>query len=131
MPMVMGALKRLELIQTKPEIREKLWSIVRKIQKGLKENGFDLGNTESPVTPVFLKGGIAEASNIIMDLRENYGVFCSGVAYPVVPKGVIMLRIVPTAIHTLQDVEYTISTFSEIQKKLEGGKYPKTLHANI
>lgn len=123
MPMVMGALKRLELIQTKPEIREKLWNIVRKIQKGLKENGFDLGNTESPVTPVFLKGNVAEGTNVVMDLRETYGIFCSIVVYPVVPKDVIMLRVIPTAAHTEEDVDYTIKCFKEMKAKLEAGKY--------
>jgi glycine C-acetyltransferase len=123
MPMVHGALKRLELLQTRPELREKLWNIVRKLQKGLKENGFDLGNTESPVTPVFLKGTLAEATNVVIDLRETYGIFCSMVVYPVVPKDVIMLRIIPTAVHTEEDVEYTIKCFKEMKVKLEAGKY--------
>jgi len=123
MPMVMGALKRLELLKTKPELREKLWSIVRKIQKGLKENGFDLGNTNSPVTPVFLKGSVAEATNVVIDLRETYNIFCSMVVYPVVPKDVIMLRVIPTAAHTDEDVEYTIKCFKEMKAKLEAGKY--------
>lgn len=123
MPMVVGSLKRLELIKTKPELRNKLWEIVNALQSGLKSKGFDLGNSNSPVTPVFMKGSVPEATNVIMDLRENYGVFCSIVVYPVVPKGVIMLRIIPTAAHSLEDVEYTIKVFSEIKEKLAAGKY--------
>jgi glycine C-acetyltransferase len=123
MPMVIGALKRLELLKTQPELREKLWKIVRALQSGLKEKGFNLGNTESPVTPVFFTGSVAEASNIVIDLRENYRIFCSIVLYPVVPKDVIMLRIIPTAVHTIEDVEYTIKAFGEVQGKLKSGKY--------
>ena len=123
MPMVIGALKRLELLKTQPELIEKLWKIVRALQSGLKEKGFNLGNTESPVTPVFFTGSVAEASNIVIDLRENYRIFCSIVLYPVVPKDVIMLRIIPTAVHTIEDVEYTIKAFGEVYKKLKAGKY--------
>jgi len=123
MPMVIGLKKRLELIKTQPELRAKLWEIVHALQKGLKEKGFNLGKTESPVTPIFLTGTTAEASNVIMDLRENYGIFCSMVVYPVVPKDVIMFRIIPTSIHTLEDVEFTINAFSEAKEKLEGKKY--------
>jgi len=123
MPMVIGALKRLELLKTQPELKEKLWKIVRALQSGLKEKGFNLGNTESPVTPVFFTGSVAEASNIVIDLRENYRIFCSIVLYPVVPKDVIMLRIIPTAVHTIEDVEYTIKAFGEVQGKLKAGKY--------
>jgi glycine C-acetyltransferase len=123
MPMVMGALKRLELLQTSSELRENLWKIVRRLQKGLKEAGFDLGHTESPVTPVFLKGNVAEATNIVIDLRETYGIFCSMVVYPVVPKDTVMLRIIPTAAHTEEDVDYTIKCFKEMKVKLEAGKY--------
>jgi glycine C-acetyltransferase len=123
MPMVMGALKRLELIKTRHELRENLWKIVRRLQKGLKENGFDLGHTESPVTPVFLKGNVAEGTNVVIDLRETYGIFCSIVVYPAVPKDVIMLRIIPTAAHTEEDVDYTIKCFKEMKAKLEAGKY--------
>jgi glycine C-acetyltransferase len=123
MPMVMGALKRLELLRNQPEHREKLWKIVHKLQSGLKENGFNLGNTQSPVTPVFLEGDVAEATNVVIDLRETYGIFCSMVIYPVVPKGVIMLRVIPTAAHTLEDVDYTIKCFKEMQTKLSAGKY--------
>ncbi len=123
MPMVAGALKRLELLKTQPELREKLWKIVRALQNGLKDKGFNLGNTESPVTPVFFTGTVAEASNIVIDLRENYRIFCSIVLYPVVPKDVIMLRIIPTAVHTIEDVEYTIKAFGEVYGKLKAGKY--------
>lgn len=123
MPMVIGALKRLEIIRNSSEQRDKLWAIVKKLQAGLRENGFNIGNTESPVTPVFLKGNVAEATNIVIDLRETYKVFCSMVLYPVVPKDVIMLRIIPTAVHTLEDVDYTIKCFKEMKLKLEAGKY--------
>ncbi len=123
MPIVIGSLKRLELIKTKPELRANLWKIVNALQTGLRSRGFNLGNSESPVTPVFLNGTVPEATNIVFDLRENYKIFCSIVAYPVVPKGVIMLRIIPTADHSLEDVEYTLKAFSEIREKLEAGKY--------
>jgi glycine C-acetyltransferase len=123
MPMVVGSLKRLELIKTQPELRNNLWKIVKALQEGLKAKGFDLGNSNSPVTPVFMKGSVPEATNVIMDLRENYGIFCSIVVYPVVPKDVIMLRIIPTAAHSLEDVEYTIKVFSEVKEKLAAGKY--------
>ncbi len=123
MPMVIGALKRLEMLKSKKELREKMWKIVKALQSGLKEAGFDIGVTESPVTPVFFSGGVSEAANITMDLRENYNIFCSIVVYPVVPKDVIMLRLIPTTIHTLEDVDYTIKAFSEILKKLKAGAY--------
>ena len=123
MPMVEGALKRLELLRNCPELREKLWTIVEALQNGLKERGFDIGKTNSPVTPVFMKGSVPEATNVILDLRENYSIFCSIVVYPVVPKGVILFRLIPTADHTLQDVEYTLNAFSEVKEKLAAGKY--------
>ncbi len=123
MPMVAGALKRLELLRTRPELKENLWIIVRALQNGLREKGFDLGKTASPVTPVILNGGVSEGTQIVADLRENYGIFCSIVIYPVVPKGVIMLRLIPTAVHTLEDVRYTIEAFSEVREKLDAGKY--------
>lgn len=123
MPMVIGAMKRLELLRTKPELKQQLWTIVKALQSGLKAKGFNLGNTESPVTPVFLNGTTPEASNLVFDLRENYGVFCSIVVYPVVPKDVIMLRLIPTALHTLEDVEYTIHAFSSILGKLRNHEY--------
>jgi glycine C-acetyltransferase len=123
MPIVIGSLKRLELIKTKPELRANLWKIVNALQSGLKSRGFNLGNSNSPVTPVYLNGTVPEATNIVFDLRENYKIFCSIVAYPVVPKGVIMLRIIPTAVHSLEDVEYTLNAFSEVRDKLVAGKY--------
>ena len=123
MPMVIGALKRLELLKTKPELRENLWTIVNALQKGLKEAGFNLGSTESPVTPVYLSGSVPEGTNITMDLRENYNIFCSLVAYPVIPKGELLIRLIPTAMHTLEDVNYTIKAFKEVHEKLENGDY--------
>ncbi len=127
MAMTIGAIKRLEMIKTHPELKERLWVIVNALQKGLREAGLDLGKTQSPVTPVFLKGGIPEATQVTFDLRENYGVFCSIVVYPVVPKDVIMLRIIPTAVHTLEDVAYTVNCFKEVKEKLEKGLYPKNI----
>jgi len=123
LPMVVGSLKRLDMIRTHPELREKLWTIVKALQSGLREKGFDIGKTQSPVTPVFLKGGVIEATQVITDLRENFGIFCSGVIYPVVPKGVLMLRLIPTASHTLEDVSVTIDAFAEVRRKLDDGKY--------
>jgi len=123
MPMVIGALKRLDILRNDPTQREKLWAIVNKLQSGLRENGFNIGNTQSPVTPVFIKGNVAEATNIVIDLRETYKIFCSMVLYPVVPKDVIMLRVIPTAAHTPEDVDYTIKCFKEMHMKLEAGKY--------
>jgi len=123
MPMVIGALKRLELLQTKTELKDNLWIIVNAIQKGLKDAGFDLGKTESPVTPVFFKGNAAQGTNFLKDLRNNYGIFTSIVVYPVVPKGTVMLRIIPTASHTLEQVERTIKAFTEVSTKLKAGDY--------
>ena len=123
MPLVKGALKRLELLRSKPELREKMWTIAKALQNGLKERGFNLGSSNTQVTPVFLKGGVLEAVNITFDLRENYNIFCSIVAYPVVPKDVIMLRLIPTAMHSLEDVEYTLKCFSEVYDKLQAGAY--------
>ena len=131
MPLVIGALKRLELVRTQPELRENLWNVVHNLQKGLREQGFDLGHTQSPVTPVYLNGTIPEATELTMDLRENYSIFCSIVVYPVVPKGVIMLRIIPTAVHTLEDVDYTIKAFAEIKEKLAADKYKADKIASI
>jgi len=121
--MTIGALKRLEILRTEPQHKEKLWTIVHALQYGLKEQGFNIGNTESPVTPVYFEGGVGEATQITYDLRENYNIFCSIVIYPVVPKGVLMLRIIPTAVHTLEDVDYTIKAFAEVKQKLNAGKY--------
>ncbi|WP_088654848.1 aminotransferase class I/II-fold pyridoxal phosphate-dependent enzyme [Geofilum rhodophaeum] len=131
MPMVVGALKRLELLKNQPELRENLWTVVNALQKGLREQGFNLGVTESPVTPVFLDGTVPEATELTMDLRENYNIFCSIVVYPVIPKGQIMLRIIPTAVHTLEDVDYTIKAFAEIKEKLEAGKYKSDKIASL
>ena len=121
--MVIGALKRLEMLKTMPELRENLWTVVNALQTGLKENGFDIGVTESPVTPVYMHGGIVEATNLILDLRENYNIFCSMVIYPVIPKGDILLRLIPTAMHTVEDVEETIAAFKECNEKLKAGEY--------
>lgn len=123
MPMVIGSLKRLELIKKHPEYREKLWSIVNALQSGLRERGFDLGKTQSPVTPIYMSGDEYEAGNLIIDLRENQGVFCSIVAYPVIPKGQILFRLIPTAVHTMEDVEYTLNAFSSCRDKLASGAY--------
>jgi glycine C-acetyltransferase len=123
MPMVIGALKRLELLETQHGLREDLWKIVNTLQDGLRKKGFNLGNTESPVTPVFLSGSVPEGTNIAFDLRENYNIFCSLVGYPVVPKGILLIRLIPTAVHTVEDVDYTISAFAEVAKKLKAGKY--------
>jgi glycine C-acetyltransferase len=124
MAMTIGAIKRLEYIQNHPELKEKLWVIVRALQKGLREAGLDLGKTESPVTPVFMKSGIPQTTQMVYDLRENYGIFCSVVVYPVVPKDVVMLRLIPTAAHSLEDVEYTIKAFREIKSKVDNNVYP-------
>ena len=123
MPMVIGALKRLDLIRKHPEYQEKLWEITRALQGGLKKNGFDIGPTNSPVTPVYMKGGVTEATNLIVDLRENHNLFCSIVVYPVIPRGEIILRVIPTAAHTLEDVNYTIEAFKSVRDKLESGFY--------
>ena len=125
MPIVIGNLKRLDLLINNPEFKIKLWNIVNKLQSELKKNGFDIGTTESPVTPIILKGGVYESKNIIKDLRSNYGIFCSGVIYPVVPKGIVMLRIIPTASHTIEDVDLTISAFKEVKNQLDSGFYKK------
>lgn len=123
MPMVVGLLKRLELLKNNPELRARLWHIATTLQQGLRSRGFDLGITDSMVTPVFLKGELLEATALTMDLRENYGVFCSIVVYPVIPKGLIELRLIPTAMHTIEDVERTLVAFSAIAKRLESGYY--------
>ena len=125
MPLVIGNLKRLELIKSNPEFKNKLWEIVGAIQDGFKSNGFDIGTTQSPVTPIILKGDVYECTNLIKDLRSEYNIFCSGVIYPVVPKGIIMLRIIPTAAHTLDDVKQTIEAFKEVKLKLDDGIYQK------
>jgi glycine C-acetyltransferase len=123
MPLVIGGLKRLEMLRTMPELREKLWTIVHAIQEGFKERGFNIGTTESPVTPVVLRGDVMEGCNMVVDLRENYHIFCSMIVYPVIPKGMVILRIIPTAMHTLEDVEITLKAFEEVKEKLVGGIY--------
>ena len=123
MPLVVGALKRLELMRTKPELKDNLWKITNALQKGFREVGLNIGNTNSCVTPVILNGTVAEATNITFDLRENYGIFCSIVVYPVIPKGMIILRIIPTAVHTMEDVNYTVETFKKVQVRLKAGEY--------
>lgn len=123
MPLVVGNLKRLELLRNHPEYKEKLWSNARKLQAGLKERGFDIGNTDSVVTPVYMKGDVPEATAMVMDLRENYGVFASIVVYPVIPKGHIIYRLIPSAAHTDEDIEITLNAFSETKKKLDAGAY--------
>jgi glycine C-acetyltransferase len=127
MAMTLGAIKRLEFIQTHPEQKEKLWTIVHALQKGLRNAGLNLGKTESPVTPVFMKSGVPQATQMIYDLRENWGIFCSVVIYPVVPRDVVMLRLIPTAAHTIEDVEYTINAFTKIKAKVDNGEYPDKL----
>ncbi|MBN8663817.1 MAG: aminotransferase class I/II-fold pyridoxal phosphate-dependent enzyme [Chitinophagales bacterium] len=123
MPIVIGNLKRLEMLRNMPELRAKLWSNARKLQNGLKERGFDIGKTDSPVTPVYMKGGVEEATAMVMDLRENYGVFASIVVYPVIPKGHIIYRLIPSAAHTDEDIEITLKAFSETKEKLDAGAY--------
>ncbi len=123
MPIVIGALKRLDLIRKHPELRENLWKIVNALQTGLREKGFDLGKTNSPVSPVIMHGSVPEATAVVHDLRENYKIFCSVVVYPVIPKGMILLRLIPTAVHTLENVGETIKAFSEIREKLKAGTY--------
>ena len=123
MPIVVGARKRLQMLRDSSEHKDNLWKIATSLQSGLKSSGFNIGKTNSCVTPVFLQGGLGEATNLTVDLRENHGIFCSIVVYPVVPKDTIMLRLIPTAIHTQADVDYTIKIFSNIKDKLEAGEY--------
>ncbi|MRT94022.1 aminotransferase class I/II-fold pyridoxal phosphate-dependent enzyme [Ancylomarina sp. 16SWW S1-10-2] len=125
MPFVEGSIKRLELLRTKPELREQLFTITKALQKGLTEAGLEIGCTQSPVTPVYLSGNVAEGTQVTMDLRENYGIFCSIVVYPVIPKGQLLLRLIPTATHTLEDVKYTVDAFKKVAKKLNDGEYSK------
>ncbi len=121
--LVKGAIKRLEMIKTMPELKQNLWNNVNALQNGLKERGFDIGSTQSCVTPVYLKGSIPEAMVLVKDLRENFGIFCSIVVYPVIPKGLILLRLIPTASHTIDDVNETLNAFSKIREKLTSGVY--------
>ena len=123
MPIVIGNLKRLEMLRTMPELRKQLWDNALKLQAGLKELGFDIGNTDTMVTPVYMKGGVEEATSMTMDLRENYNVFASVVVYPVIPKGHIIFRLIPTAVHTDKDIQATLKAFAETKKKLDEGAY--------
>ena len=123
MPIVMGNLKRLDMLRTMPELKEKLWANALRLQAGLKERGFDIGATDTPVTPVYMKGGVEEATQMVMDLRENYGVFASIVVYPVIPKGHIIYRLIPSAAHTFEDIDQTLKAFSETKEKLDAGAY--------
>lgn len=125
MPIVEGCLKRLEIIRSEEgdRLRAKLWEVTRALQNGLRQRGFDIGVAEACVTPVFIHGTVPQATNILVDLRENYNIFCSVVVYPVVPKGIIMFRIIPTAAHSLEDVEYTLNAFAEVKEKLDKGVY--------
>lgn len=123
MPLVVGALKRLELLRSQPQLRENLWKVVNHLQAGLRSRGFDIGITQSPVTPVYLKGGTEEAAKLIMDLRENHRIFVSVVTYPVVERGELMLRIIPTAVHSLEDVEVTLNAFEAIRDNMQKGVY--------
>ena len=123
--LVVGAIKRLEMIQKDTRLKDKLWDNVNLLQKGLKDKGFDIGNTQSCVTPVYLKGSIPEAMVLVRDLRENHLIFCYIVVYPVIPKGLILLRLIPTASHTTEDINLTLKAFGEIRKKLEKGIYKK------
>lgn len=123
MPLVVGNLKRLELLRNHPELKDKLWSNALKLQKGLKEKGFDIGKTDSVVTPIYMKGGVEEATAMVMDLREHYHIFCSIVVYPVIPKGHIIYRLIPTAVHTDEDIQLTLKAFEETKHRLDAGNY--------
>lgn len=129
MPLVIGALKRLDMLRSMPELREHLWHIVNRLQGGLRAMGHDLGTTNSCVTPVYLKCSIDETGNLIKDLRENHGIFCSVVMFPMIPKGMILLRLIPTASHTDEDVDLTLAAFKDIKEKLEAGAYVQKLEA--
>lgn len=126
LPLVIGAIKRLELLRTRPELREKLWTIVNALKTGFRAKGFNIGTTTSPVIPVVLEGDETLAMAMVQDLREHFGIFCSIVVYPVIPRGMIILRVIPTAVHTLEDVERTITTFEEVQRRLTAGYYNKS-----
>jgi glycine C-acetyltransferase len=123
MPLVIGNLKRLELLRNHPELKERLWDVATKLQSGLRARGFDIGKTDSVVTPIYMKGGVEEATAMVMDLRENYNIFCSIVVYPVIPKGHIIYRLIPTAVHTDEDIRLTLEAFDATKRKLDAGEY--------
>ncbi len=125
MPLVIGAMKRLELLRTMPELKANLWKNVELLQKGLVDNGFNIGSTNACVTPVYMDGSIPEATMLVKDMRENYNIFCSLVVYPVIPKGMILLRLIPTAVHTEEEINITIDAFKEVAVKLKEGVYAK------
>jgi glycine C-acetyltransferase len=127
LPIVIGNLKRLELVRTQPQLKEKLWHNVNRLQNGLRERGFNIGTTNTPVTPVIMSGGLFDATQLIKDMRENYNIFCSVVVYPVIPKGLIILRLIPTAAHTDEDIDLTLDAFSALRKKLENKEYPQEM----
>jgi glycine C-acetyltransferase len=129
MPLVVGGLKRLEMMRTRPELKDNLWKIVHALQNGLRKVGINIGKTTSPVTPVVLSGNPQEASHVVYDIREKYGIFCSVVLYPVIPKGMIILRLIPTAVHSLEDVKYTVDAFADVAHKLKNGLYDKENYA--
>ena len=128
--LVYGIIKRIEMMKSKPEFKRKLWENVLTLQEGLKNRGFDIGNTQSCVTPVYLKGSIPEAMVLVKDLRENFGIFCSIVVYPVITKCLILLRLIPTSSHTIKDIEVTLDAFSSIRERLSNGTY-KTMSESI
>jgi glycine C-acetyltransferase len=123
MPLVIGNLKRLELLRNHPELKDRLWDVATKLQNGLRSRGFDIGKTDSVVTPIYMKGGVEEATAMVMDLRENYNIFCSIVVYPVIPKGHIIYRLIPTAVHTDEDIRLTLEAFDATKRKLDAGEY--------
>ena len=123
MPLVEGLLKRFELLRDQPKLREKLWKNVRMLQSGLKKRGFDIGDTNTCVTPVYMKGSVEEAMALVQDMRENYHVFCSIVVYPVIPKGMLILRLIPTSEHTEEDIQITLDAFSAVRDKMQAGDY--------
>jgi glycine C-acetyltransferase len=129
MPLVIGALKRLELLQTQPQLKDRLWDITLKLQSKLRESGFNIGNTSSPVTPVILQCDENQVAKLAIDLRENYNLFCSPVCYPVIPKGLIILRLIPTALHSEQDIEHTVKALEEIYVKLKNNEYISSEYA--
>ena len=131
MILVKGALKRLELLRNNPGLKDDLWKNVNRLQNGLKEKGFNIGDTNTCVTPVYLEGSIPEAMIMVNDLRENYGIFLSIVVYPVIPKGIILLRVIPTASHTFEDIDQTLAAFEAIRTKLVDGTYKKVAEANV